>query len=182
VHAIDSELELFNSYYNINEARKWEDDTYILYKTTSDLEFLKEFGLTQQELDVLVDDWKSKLGTFREDRERPSTDDKVLTSWNALMIKGHVDAYRVLGNKQYLDRAIKSAQFIKTKQLNKDGSLFHNYKKGRSTIEGFSEDYAHTIDAFIALYQATLDEKWLKTANDLMKYSMTHFYDKNSGM
>ncbi|QJP34595.1 thioredoxin domain-containing protein [Nonlabens sp. Ci31] len=180
--AIDSELELFNSYYNINEARKWEDDTYILYKTTSDLEFLKEFGLTQQELDVLVDDWKSKLGTFRANRERPSTDDKVLTSWNALMLKGYVDAYRVLGNKKYLDRAIKNAEFIKTKQLNKDGSLFHNYKKGRSTIEGFSEDYAHTIDAFIALYQATLDEKWLKTANDLMKYSMTHFYDKNSGM
>jgi uncharacterized protein YyaL (SSP411 family) len=98
------------------------------------------------------------------------------------MIKGHVDAYRVLGNKQYLDRAIKSAQFIKTKQLNTDGSLFHNYKDGKSTIEGFSEDYAHTIDAFIALYQVTLDEQWLTTASDLMKYAMTHFYDKNSGM
>ncbi|WP_366558764.1 thioredoxin domain-containing protein [Nonlabens sp.] len=179
---IDREIELFYSYYNINEARKWEDDTYILYKTKSDTAFLKEFGLTQQELNVLVSDWKSQLDTFREERERPSTDDKVLTSWNALMIKGYVDAYRVLGNKKYLARAIKSAEFITTKQLNKDGSLFHNYKDGRSTIEGFSEDYAHTIDAFISLYQVTLDEQWLVMASDLMKYSMIHFYDKNSGM
>jgi uncharacterized protein YyaL (SSP411 family) len=180
--AVDTEIELFYSYYNINEARKWEDDKYILYKTKSDVAFLKEFGLTQKELDVLVLDWKSKLDAYREERQRPSTDDKVLTSWNALMLKGYVDAYRVIGNKEYLDRAIKSAEFIKTNQLNKDGSLFHNYKDGKSTIEGFSEDYAHTIDAFIALYQVTTNEKWLNIASDLMKYSMTHFYNKNSGM
>jgi uncharacterized protein YyaL (SSP411 family) len=179
---IGADMELFSFYYNINEARKWEDDRYILYKTKSDVAFLKEFGLTQQQLDVLVRDWKSKLDTYRKDRERPSTDDKVLTSWNALMLKSYVDAYRVLGNKEYLDRAIKSAEFIKDNQLNKDGSLFHNYKEGRSTIEGFSEDYAHTINAFITLYQATLNEEWLHTANDLMDYAMIHFYDTNSGM
>jgi uncharacterized protein YyaL (SSP411 family) len=179
---IGADMELFSFYYNINESKKWEEDTFILNTSISDVEFSNEFGITQQELDVLVRDWKSKLGTYREDRERPSTDDKVLTSWNALMLKGYIDAYRVLGNKEYLDRAIKNAEFIKAKQIDKDGSLFHNYKDGRSTIEGFSEDYAHTIDAFIGLYQVTLDEKWLTTASDIMRYSMIHFYDKNSGM
>ena len=60
--------------------------------------------------------------------------------------------------------------------------MFHNYKNGVSTIEGFSEDYAHTISAFIDLYQVTLNEEWLQTANELMNYTITHFIDDDNGM
>jgi hypothetical protein len=179
---IGADIRLFSAYYNINEHRKWEDDTYILFKTTSDVEFANEFGITLRQLEKRIDDWKIKLLDFRKERERPSTDDKVLTSWNALMLKAYIDAYRALGNTEYLDRAITNATFIKIKQINEDGSIFHNYKNGKSSIEGFSEDYAHTINAFIALYQATLNEEWLQTARDLMNYTMIHFYDPSGGM
>ncbi len=180
--ALQSEFELFKSYYNIIPSRKWEDDTYILFKTQTDAVFLKENNLSQEQFETMVASWKTKLYDLRKNKKRPLTDDKVLTSWNSLMLKSYVEAYTALGDKKHLDIAIKNAKFIKSKQLNKDGSLFHNYKEGKSTINGFAEDYAHTIDAFIVLYQATLNEDWLNTANDLMQYSIIHFYDENTGV
>ena len=98
------------------------------------------------------------------------------------MLKSYVDAYRVFGDASYLDKAIKNAKFIKENQIDEDGSLFHNFKNGKSSIKGFSEDYAQTISAFIALYQVTLDESWLNTSNELMEYTIAHFVDNESGM
>ena len=70
-------------------------------------------------------------------------------------------------NKEYLDAALKNAQFISEKQLQENGALYHNYKDGRSSINGYLEDYAAVIDAYIALYEVTLDEKWIDLAKEL---------------
>ena len=179
---LGSDFDMFKSYYNINSKGKWEKDNYILFKTQSDDEFISTYNITQDELNAKLSSWKDKLLNIRGKRERPRTDDKVLTSWNALMLEGYIDAYRALGNKSYLDKAIKNATFITEHQIKPDGSLFHNYKDGKSTIEGFSEDYAHSISAFIELYQATLNEKWLNSAKELMDYTIAHFIDDETGM
>ncbi|WP_299227833.1 thioredoxin domain-containing protein [uncultured Psychroserpens sp.] len=179
---LKNDYNTFKIYYNINSIGKWENDQYILYKTNSNESLLDSLGLTKQELDVKVSEWKTILFNARSKRLRPRTDDKILTSWNALMLKSYLDAYRVIGNPSYLNKAIKNALFIEEYQMDDDGSLFHNHKDGKSTIEGFSEDYAHTISAFIELYQVTLDEHWLKTAKNLMDYSITHFLDTESNM
>ncbi|MEM5565003.1 thioredoxin domain-containing protein [Psychroserpens sp. AS72] len=179
---LGDDFELFKYYYNVNATGKWEKDNYILYKTKTNSEFLISNNISEEELNKKLHNWKTKLFKVRSKRQRPRTDDKVLTSWNALMLKSYVDAYRVFGDKAYLNSAIKNAKFIKENQINEDGSLFHNNKNGKSTIEGFSEDYAHTISAYIELYQVTLDESWLHTAKDLMDYSIVHFIDKESGM
>ncbi|WP_456441263.1 thioredoxin domain-containing protein [Psychroserpens sp.] len=176
------DFEFFKSYYNINSIGKWENDHYILYKTKTNEEFSESNNISQEELHTKISDWKSKLFKARSSRKRPRIDDKVLTSWNAMMLKAYIDAYRVLGEQQYLDTAIKNANFLKAKQISSSGSLFHNYKNGKSTIEGFSEDYAHTISAFIDLYQVTLNEEWLQTANELMNYSIAHFFNEDNGM
>jgi uncharacterized protein YyaL (SSP411 family) len=81
-----------------------------------------------------------------------------------------------------LNVALKNANFIVSNQLQKDGSLNHSYKNGKSSITGFSEDYATVIDAFISLYQVTLDEKWLNISKQLMDYSIAHFIDKQNNM
>ena len=73
----------------------------------------------------------------RNKRSKPRLDDKVLTSWNALMLKGYIDAYRAIGNETYLNKAIASANFIIENQLTEKGSLYHSYKDGKSTIDGF---------------------------------------------
>jgi len=179
---LGEDFELFKSYYNINSIGKWEKDHYILYKTKTDEEFSKANSISVDELEAKVSDWKSKLFDFRSTRKRPRTDDKVLTSWNAMMLKAYVDAYRVFGDQQYLNSAITNAKFLKAKQISSKGSLFHNYKNGVSTIEGFLEDYAHVISAYIELYQATLDEDWLQTANELTEYTIAHFFDEANGM
>jgi len=179
---LGTDFDMFKSYYNVNATGKWEKNHYVLYKTKSNSEFLKTFNISEELLNEKLLGWKTKLFEVRNQRNKPRTDDKVLTSWNALMLKAYLDAYRVLDDKTYLDKALKNAKFIKENQINDDGSLFHNYKNGKSTIDGFSEDYAHTISAFIDLYQGTLDEKWLDTANMLITYNITHFEDKESHM
>lgn len=179
---LKGDFDLFKSYYNINTTGKWEKDQYILYKTKTDKEVSESNNISLSELHSKVLSWKKILSKIRDTRKRPRTDDKVLTSWNALMIKAYVDAFRVFDDSSYLDKAIKNATFIRENQMDIDGSLFHNYKKGTSTVEGFSEDYAHTISAFIELYQTTFNEEWLDNAKQLMDYTITHFLDEENSM
>ena len=97
------------------------------------------------------------------------------------MLKGYVDAYNAFGEEKFIKAALKNANFIISTQLRKDGGLNHNYKNGVSNLDGYLEDYAITIEAFIALYQATFDEAWLAKAKALADYSITHFYDNETG-
>jgi uncharacterized protein YyaL (SSP411 family) len=118
----------------------------------------------------------------RTSRIRPGLDDKVLTAWNALMLKGYIDAYRALNDKEYLNIALANAAFIEKHVLRSDGGLNRNYKNGSSAINAFLDDYALVIDAWIALYQVTFDETWLQKARKLSDYVIAHFYDETSGM
>jgi uncharacterized protein YyaL (SSP411 family) len=179
---LGQDYPLFAKYYNINHKGYWEEGNYILVKDQSDADFCKKENL---ELDVFqqkVKQWQSKLLEEREQRTRPALDDKSLTSWNALMCQAYTDAYLAFGNKYYLHTAIKNARFILDKQCQSDHSLWHSYKDGHSSINGFLEDYALTISAFIRLYEATFDEQWLNKAKDLTDYCHAHFYDSQSGM
>jgi len=179
---LKSDYPLFQEYYNINETGFWENQNYVLYRTQSDKDFALKNKLTLIDLDKKTNNWKQMLLKARNKRARPHLDDKTLTSWNALMIKGYTSAYRALKNPHYKEIAIKNANFIVNNQIQKDGSLNHSYKNGKSSIVGFSEDYATVIDAFIAVYQITLDEKWLARSKQLANYVMTHFLDKKSNL
>ena len=179
---LKNDFRLFKDYYNINATGKWENNSYVLIKTQFDTIFAKSNNIALEDLKSKVSNWKTILYKYRETRQKPRKDDKVLTSWNALMLKAYVDAYRVFQNPKYLERAIKNGEFIKNNQIDSNGSLFHTYKDGKSSVIGFSEDYAHTISAFIDLYQATLNENWLTTAKQLMDYCIAHFEDNKSGM
>ncbi|WP_299520445.1 thioredoxin domain-containing protein [Winogradskyella sp.] len=179
---LENDYELFKAYYNINTIGKWEKANYVLYKTLSDEEFIADHQLSLSDLESKRYDWKQKLFKARNKRNKPRLDDKVLTSWNALMLKGYVDAYKAIGNENYLIKAIANAKFIKKNQLKDDGSLYHSYKDGKSTVDGFSEDYAHTITAFLDLYQVTLNEQWLQDAKQLMDYTIKHFLNDETQM
>jgi len=179
---IGEDIKLFKKYYNVNAFGKWEGEYYVLIRKDSNTNFAKENNITIAELEAKIQLWKTQLFNARETRERPRLDDKILTSWNALMLKGYVDAYRVFGNEKYLAAAKKNASFILKNQLRTDGGLNHNYKDGKSTINGYLEDYTAVIDAFIALYQATFDASYLKKAKELTDYVTLHFTDKNTQM
>ena len=179
---IANDFSLFSDYYNINSYGFWEENKYNLIRTLTNDEFSVKHNLSKKELKTKVSNWQTTLLKEREKRERPRLDDKSLTSWNALMLKGYLDAYRVFDEQQFLNIAIKNANFIKNTQVRKDGGLNHNYKNGKSNINGYLEDYATVIDAYISLYELTLNQEWLDIAKNLADYCYVHFYNKELEM
>ncbi len=175
----DNDYTLFANYYNINSYGFWEKGNYVLIRKDAHQKFCTENNIDSEVLIKKISQWKQILLHEREKRSRPRLDDKTLTSWNALMLKGYLDAYRAFGEKKFLDAAIKNANFIKTTQLKNDTSLFHNYKNGKSTINGYLEDYALVIEAFITLYQNTFDPEWLEISEQLTQYTLNHFFNEN---
>jgi uncharacterized protein YyaL (SSP411 family) len=179
---LGSDFELFKDFYNINSYGFWEKEKYVLIRNSSKKAFAAKHKLSLFALNDKINTWKKNLKTARNKRSKPNLDDKVLTSWNALMIQGYVDAYRAFGNLEYLEMALKNANFIIEKQRRRDGGLNRNFKNGLSTINAYSEDYATIIQAYISLYEVTLDEKWLTTSTELMEYLFTNFFNEKNGM
>ncbi len=175
-------FKIFSDYYNINETGLWEHGNYILLRKESDEAIAQKHNTTVRQLKEIISDSKKILLKEREKRIRPGLDDKQLTSWNALMIQAYCDAYDVFGDRKFIDAAIRCANITLTKVKRADGGLNHSYKKGKATINGYLEDYSFSIEALIALYQSTFDERWLNEAKQLADYTLQHFYDKVTGM
>ncbi|MEZ4875650.1 MAG: thioredoxin domain-containing protein [Flavobacteriaceae bacterium] len=174
---------LFSDYYNINDYGKWQaEGCYVLIRNRTDEEIATSHGIALQVLVEKVQTWKVQLKEVRSALARPRLDDKTLTSWNALMIKGYVDAYKVFQQEKYLQAALKNAHFILEKQRQTNGALFHSYKDGKSTINGYLEDYAAVIQTFISLYEVTLDTQWIEISNELAQYAFQQFFDEEKHM
>ena len=175
---LGEEYDLLADYYNVNGKGFWEHNNYILLRDISNDEFAKKHGLRLHELQIKVGKWKYALLKARNKRVRPGLDDKTLTSWNALMLKGLADAYKAFGNIEFLNLAIENAGFIEKKLLKENGQLYHSWKNDITSIDGFLEDYALLIDAFLTLFEVTGDEKWLALTDKMVEYVFAHFYDK----
>jgi uncharacterized protein len=179
---LGSNSNLYNSYYNITHDGNWENGMNLLINTQNERELADEFKISVKKLNEIILEANRKLFNERMKRVRPATDDKVLTAWNALMLKGYIDAYRVFDDQHFLDIALKSFDFLLTHLKKEDFRLDRNIKNRTSTINGFLDDYAFTIDALIAMYQATFRERYLLEARGFLDYCMKHFFDEKSGM
>ena len=182
IKILNDDFDLFSKYYNIQKKHVFEQNKYVLFKSLDDSNFSRQNSISLSELKARKKKWREALKKAQQKRKKPSLDNKSLTSWNALMLKGLLDAYTVFNKKEYLEMALKNAKFILANQLQESGKLFRNYKKGKSTINGYLEDYAFLSDAFIQLYQITSEEKWLYTSKLLIDYAVKYFYDENSKM
>lgn len=178
---LEDDFELFSQVFNINTFGLWEDGNYVLIQNQSLDEIAQLNSITVSALENKKKSWEQKLYIEREKRSKPRLDDKCLTSWNAIMLKGYVDAYKALEEPKYLELALQNANFIIKNLWSGDGNLFHNYKNQKSTINGYLEDYSWVIAAFISLYEVSFDEKWLRDAKKLTDYSLEHFYDEKTG-
>ena len=125
---ITEDFELFSDYYNVNNYGFWEHDNYVLIRKDNKLEITQNHSISNSILEEKVIHWQKILLKERNKKEKPRLDDKSLTSWNALMLKGYINAYTVFNEQHFLDVAIKNATFIYTKQLQENGNLNHNYK------------------------------------------------------
>jgi uncharacterized protein len=174
---LKDEASFYLDYYGITEKGNWEEN-----KNIPDANFgKKDFSVNKEIRQKLISLNKSLLEE-REKRVRPATDDKILTSWNALMAKGFMDAYKAFGEKMFLNSGKRNIDFLLKKIFTGNNSLFRNYKNGKATIHAFLDDYAFFITALIEYYEVSFDESYLQKANALTEYVITHFFDKESGM
>lgn len=175
--------EVFSLYYNVTEEGNWEEEhTNVLHRKYDDNDLLDELQLTSDEFYQQLKAARSKVFEAREKRVRPGLDDKILASWNAMMMKGFADAFRVFNEPAFLESAAANAEFVLSRMKREDGGLYRSYKLGTAAINGFLDDYGLTADALITLYEVTFNERWLNEANALTKYAISHFYDAESGM
>ena len=179
---LDDDEQLFCDYYTVTEDGNWEKGKNILFKVDNIDDLLEEYKISKKTLDKRISKSKEILFKEREKRIKPGLDDKILTSWNALMLKGYCDAFDTFGEDFFLESAITNAKFISGKMMEEDGQLYRNFKNGKRNINAFLDDYSLTIEAFIGLYESTFDEQWLYDAKKLTDYAIKHFKDEKSGL
>lgn len=176
---LGSDADLARNYFQISEDGNWpEEKTNIPMVNLQDNTLIDQAGFDEKEWDEYVQEIKQKLLTYREKRVRPGLDNKQLTAWNAMMLKGLVDAYRVFGIPRHLQLAIGVAHFL-NEHCTKEDQLLHQPADQNRLIPGFLDDYAFCMEAYIALYEATFDEKWCYKAQALGDQALKLFYDKD---
>ncbi len=178
---LGADFEIFAKYYNIKRSNIWENDAYVLFRTSGDDEFIKEHDISLEEWAVYQERWQKKILTARNKRVRPNTDDKIITSWNALLINGFMDAYNVFKDAAYLEKAEGVFRFIEKNSLDKD-QLIHTYKKGSKKSDGFLEDFSFLANASLKLYSTTMSPSYLDFAKKLNQIAQDKFADEESGM
>src|SRR5690606_14234331 len=115
------DFDLFADYFNVNDEGLWEENKYVFIRDSFDENFAKQHTISTDELKAKVVLWKEKLLEVRNKRVRPGLDTKALASWNGLMAKAYVDAYKVSGNQEYLIKATKALDFISGNFMNSSG-------------------------------------------------------------
>lgn len=179
---LGSDYHWVKDFYNLNQRGYWEDNKYIPLRSESDFDFAQKHGWSMVEFESNIARINQKLLDERSHRVRPGLDDKCLTSWNAMVLKGYCDAYAALQDEHYLNVAKRLGHWMIKFQMKEDGKLWRTRKNGNSTIDAFLEDYAHVIDALITLYQVTFEKEWLDQAFALNEVVQGEFLDENSGM
>lgn len=179
---LEDDFEFAKNYYKLQPDEMWEGH-YILQRNMTDTAIASMYNMSVEEVEHKAEVIGVRLLTERIKRVRPGKDDKSLTSWNALMIIGFADAHAAFGSESIrADAAVHTGNWLVKNQMKKNGQLFHTYKNGKASIDGFLEDYSFTADAFIRLYEITFDEVWIERAKLVTGYAVEHFYDSASGM
>jgi hypothetical protein len=139
------------------------------------------YGMTLEAFNERLKRVNKALLAVRDLREQPLTDDKIIVSWNGLMILGFVDGARALDEPRYLEAAERAARFILDNMRREDGSLCRTYRAGEMRIDAILDDYALLTRALIALYVATGDSEWLDEAISLVEVVRRRFGDEHGG-
>ena len=170
----DSDLLLIQDYYRINLNKPFDKSFYHL-RLTDDLEgLLKKYSLTTDQLNKKREAWEIKFESLKKDREFPLIDNKIITSWNALMISGLVCAFEAFGDTIFINHAEETFRFL-LKNLFSSGKLMHTYQANEAKIEANLEDYAFTIQAALDLYKNTGTILYLEQANKLTQQAIKKF-------
>ena len=144
-------------------------------------EVVKAAGMPVEEVNRQLKKSREKLLAARQKRPRPLLDDKVLASWNGIMISALARAASVFDDAALRDRAVRAAEFILKRLRREDGSLAHAFLDGPSAAPGYAEDYAGVIRGLLDLYEATAEVHWLRSAVELQDQQIALLWDPGEG-
>lgn len=165
--------------YDVSEAGNWEHSNILHLAKPMD-QTAKLLGMTEEELSRRLKLGREKLFEIRSKRIAPGRDEKVLTSWNGMMI----DTLAVVdGGRRgpYVQAAINAANFILTKMRTTEGKLYRTYKDGRARLNGYLEDYSYLANGLVSLYEATFDRRWIDEALAVVRVMIDEFWDDAEG-
>ncbi|HEV3117842.1 MAG TPA: thioredoxin domain-containing protein, partial [Gemmataceae bacterium] len=172
--------DVFSYVYDVNAGGNWEGHT-ILHRTKSDEQDAKLLKLEIGELRRILRECKEQLFAVRSKRVWPGRDEKMLTSWNALMIAALAQAAPLLKNPEYLRAARRAAEFVLDRMVTPDGRLHRTCSAGTSPkLNGYLEDYAFLIDALVSLYEATFEPRWIEAACTFAGTMIAEFWDEQN--
>jgi uncharacterized protein YyaL (SSP411 family) len=189
--ALGADADIFDFHYGVQahgNAPEGSDphDEFrgknILIERHTISETARHFNKSEEEIAKVLAQSRQKLFAIRAQRARPHLDDKIIAAWNGLMISAFARAAQVLDDPRYLEVATRATNFLRSDLYDSSGKiLYRSYRKGRSNIEGFADDYAFVVQGLLDLYEASFDIEWLKLAIELQQTQDRLFFDEKNG-
>ncbi len=170
----------FDFYFDVSDRGNFEGKT-ILNINNSIEKSAEMLGVSAEKLAEVIENGRKVLYDIREKRIKPFRDEKILTSWNGLMLATFAEAAAVLNRDDYLKIAEKNADFLLHNLFDDEGLLLRTWKNGEAKLNGYLEDYACLADGLIALFEASGETRWLKFAAEIADKMISEFWDEENG-
>lgn len=174
------DARLFNYCYDVTPDGNWEGHT-ILNRPKPHAEAARVLGQSESELAAVLDRCRRTLFDVRSRRIAPGRDDKILTSWNGMMISAMAQAGQVLNEPRFANAAQAAADFVLSQMRTPSGELWHSFQNGQARFAAYLDDYACLIDGLVDVYQVTFESRFLDAALDLAERMTARFRDTNGG-
>ncbi len=177
---LGDDADLVMGYYGVTEGGNFEGAN-ILNLSRPPADYATQRGVSDDALMDAVQRARSILLEAREQRVHPLLDDKVLTSWNGLMLRSFAEAGAALGRRDYLDAARRNAGFLLDNMRDADGRVLRTWRNGQAKLLGYLEDYSCLADGLVSLHEATLEPRWLQEAVAVADGMIALFWDDQAG-
>ncbi len=175
---LGNDADLFCLYFDVTDGGNWEGNN-ILCNNLNLSTVAFNFGVTEQKAQEIINSCSEKLLKVRSTRIPPGLDDKILVSWNSLMITAFAKGYRITNDTRYLDAAKNCISFIEN-NLFENGKLLRTYKNGTAKINGYLEDYSYFVNALLDVFEIEPEKKYLELSLKLGNHLVDHFWDSNT--
>ena len=173
-------VDIFCEHYGVTEGGNFEGKNILNVRVPAK-NLAQRYGKTQEQVEQIIADASARLFAEREKRVRPGRDEKILTSWNGLMISGFAKGYAVTGDAKYLDAAKGAVLFIEAKIASADGRLKRTFKDGQSKLNAYLDDYAFYAGALLDLFAIDSRQEYLDKAIKYTDFMVQRFWDEKEG-
>jgi uncharacterized protein YyaL (SSP411 family) len=172
--------DIFCEHYGVTEGGNFEGINILNIRSSTN-EIARKYGQSPDEIKHTLQQTSKRLFIIRERRTKPGRDDKILTSWNSLMISAFAKVYRITNNDMYLRHAVKAIEFIENKIAITDGRLRRTFKDGISKLNAYLDDYAFYVNALLDVFEVDTSSRYLEKAIMYADSMIQHFWDDKQG-